>query len=115
MRNIARDPVLQSISGLQSENQTRCSGGLNAVDRESTGQREDDEPNQRPTIVEYTDRARPASSVPLIMARPSLNSVISYGGEEHFKRKSLNWTGPNAPMDFESSLKLRSPFTPGIS
>src|SRR5436190_24259746 len=49
------------------------------------------------------------------MARPSLKTVISYGGEEHFNRNSLNWTDPNTPIDLDSSVKLRSPFTPGIS
>src|SRR4029077_15894077 len=68
-----------------------------------------------PTILEYMDRARPGSSVPLTIARPSLNNVISYGGEEHFKRKSLNWDGPKAAIDLESSSKFRSPFTPGMS
>ena len=84
--NVARNAVFQTVGGLQTENETRCSGDLNAGTQKAQSEAKKAQkkrpcgilnPLHSPTIFEYTDRATPGSSVPLIMARPSVNKVIS--------------------------------------
>src|SRR5262249_31846388 len=62
--NVARNAVFQTVGGLQTENQTRCSGGWNAGTQKAQSKPKKAQRKRlhSPTIFEYTDRATPGSS-----------------------------------------------------